>query len=192
MTEITIDAEPIVETPPAQPPVISKYFQATDSLGKSLMRVLLDHIRSLPEQWHKISERRQEELLESLGDSVHAAVQHGARALMAAGFPHVAATLDSVTIKDGVKATVIFDRSEADIDAISHQVKRQLVLVLVDPETYGQGVYDFEADADQPGLPLEEPPTNPAIGAAFGAMANAPDYPSPEDYTPTPPVGHGG
>lgn len=161
-----------------QPPVeISKFFQATDTFGKSLMRLVLSHVKALPDQWHKIPERQQQDLIDSIGDSVHAAVQHGCRQLMAAGFPHVVATLDSVTIKDGIKATVVFDRSEQELDALSHQVKRQLVLVLADPQAYGEGVNDFEADADQNRLPLEEPkdPVTEAAAAAVGADATEDD-----------------
>jgi hypothetical protein len=151
--------EPATEVA-TQPPVeISRYFQATDSLGKSLMRVLVSHLKALPGPWNKLAEKRQEELLEQMGDEVHQAVQHGARQLIGYGLPHVVATLQQITIKDGVKATVVFDRAEETLDVLSHQVGRQLVLVLADPQAFAEGVHDFEADADQNPLPLDEPKT---------------------------------
>jgi len=159
------------EPTPTQPPVeISKYFQATDSLGKSLMRVLMDHIRALPGQWSKLAEARQEELLERMSTEVHQAVQHGAKRLIAAGSQHVVATLKTVTISvDGVKGTIIVEHTDDALDNLSHHAGKPIVMVLADLESYSAGVEDFQADADQNPLPLQEP----------AATAKWPDYQNP-------------
>ena len=145
-----------VPTPPE--PKINKYFQATDSMGKALMRALVDHIKLMPDQWHKLSEQKQQDLLDSMGDSVHSLVKETAQRFMAVGFPSVGVILQQITLKqDGIKGTILIERTDNGIDALSHQAGRQLVLVLTSPELYSAGVDEFEPDPDQPGLPLEEP-----------------------------------
>jgi len=135
---------------------VSKLYSVTDSMGTFLMKVLREEITNLRTMWAVTPAQQQQEILDRMADHVDSAVKMGARKIIAAGIPSITATLQQITVKDGVKATLIFDKAEDALDALTHRVGSSVVLVLADPEAYAEGVDQLEADADQNSLPLGE------------------------------------
>src|SRR5882672_5524106 len=127
---------------------VNKLYSVTDSLGTYLMKVLREEIVSMRTMW-AVPPQQQQEVLDRMADHVDQAVRLAVRKLLSAGQPSVTATLQQITVKDGVKATLIFDRADEALDALTHLVGSNLVLVLADPAKYTEGVESFEADADQ-------------------------------------------
>lgn len=145
---------------------LTKLYGITDNMGTFLLRVLRDELVNQG-AWQSLPEQQQQRALDRMGEQIGNATKMAARRIVATGQPSITATLQQITVKDGVKATLLFDRAEEALDALMHRVGSNLVLVLVDPNDYQRGVDEFIADADQPELPLEEPNQGDAIAAAI-------------------------
>lgn len=75
--------------------------------------------------------------------------------IAAAGFVNAEVTLQTITCKgDAIKAVVTIGDNKTLHDLVD-VMGRKVVLVLVDAEVYTAGMESFEAQADQPDLPLE-------------------------------------
>jgi antitoxin component of RelBE/YafQ-DinJ toxin-antitoxin module len=152
---------------------LTKLYGITDNMGTYLMRVLRDELVHMPDVWRSLPEEQQQRILDRMGTQISSATKLAARRIVSTGQPSITATLQQITVKDGVKATLLFDRAEEALDALMHRVGSNLVLVLVDPNDYQTGVDEFTADADQPELPLEVN-ADPAAAALAEQLPDSP------------------
>lgn len=126
---------------------VENYFSA------ATMNAALNALRGLPGVWIKMPEASQEAILAKLREDMDRAIQEGVRRLLANGFNHIEVGLESVAVKSSMKCVIQVSDPNAVHDLVDH-VQRKVVLVLVDPSIYAEGLEAFKADPDQPSLPL--------------------------------------
>nr|WP_298165266.1 DNA translocase FtsK [uncultured Pseudomonas sp.] len=128
---------------------------ASETLGRDLLQVLLQEVRALPDVWNKLTEKRQANVIERLRQVVEDTTKRTVKILAAGGRPTISGILESVAIKEGIKAT--FKVSQFDPmrhDLIDSQGKVCL-LVVASAEDHLGGIDDVVPDPDQPPLDFD-------------------------------------
>lgn len=123
-------------------------------LGKTLITALVDEIRALPDTWQKMSADSQDQVLMRLTANIEHQVGRAIRILATRDAPTVNAVLESVTIKDGAKLTLKVGAIGEAMHQLIDAQGAQVMVTLVDPETYTKSAHDVAPDADEPELPL--------------------------------------
>jgi len=126
----------------------------TGPMGSVIVKLIREQLMQQRTLWAVTPKQQQEEILDYCAEEVDKVVIACARKIVAAGCPSVTATLQQITVKDGVKATLLFDRADEALDALTHRVGQNLVLVLVDPADHASRIEDLQGDEDQNPLPL--------------------------------------
>lgn len=127
---------------------------AERTLGKTLLTALVDEIRALPDVWQKLNADRQAETLDRLTANIEHQVGRAIRILATRDAPTVNATLESVTIKDGAKLTLKVGAIGEAMHQLIDAQGAQVMVTLIDPETYTKSASEVQPDADEPELPL--------------------------------------
>lgn len=120
-----------------------------ETLGHDLMAALLGELRTMPDHWMRMNEENQQKAIARLRDKVKTMVHETAGILMRGEFPAVAATLDAITIKDGVKITLAMDASQQGRHALYDTAGKKVLVVLADSERWLERMDEIKAKADQ-------------------------------------------
>jgi hypothetical protein len=142
-----------VNAQPKDIPIVEVSIEvAADRMGGELLKALVDEVRTAPAQWSKLSEVQQEQLIARLRSVVHLETRKAVHLIAKGAREAARVTIESITVKDGAKAVL---RVGDSIHELIDYVGQPAVLVMCDPEQFFAAGDDVEADADQPGLPLE-------------------------------------
>lgn len=136
---------------------------ARETMLGDLMQVCLDEIKAAPDVWPKLSQERQEDVIERVQNRVSTAVRGAVEILAAKGRIAIAATLEQVTVKDGIKAVVTLSRSDARRHDLIDACGQNLLLVVADATENMGGANAHKPDPDQPGLPGVEEAAEPTF-----------------------------
>ena len=132
----------------------SPFEMASETLGRDLLQGLLQEVRTLPDVWSKLPEKRQAAVIERLTSCVEQTVTRAVKIIAAGGRPTIDGILESVAIKDGIKATFkVSQFNPLRHDLIDSQGKVCL-LVVASPEDHLGGMGDVQPDPDQNELEL--------------------------------------
>lgn len=126
------------------------------SVGGTLLAALLQEIRRLDKPWPNTPEEEQQRVIDRLGKAVDDHVRRAVNQVAKCGFPFAVGTLESLAIKDGVKAAVKFGRAAESIHTLMDHVGTGVLIVFADPTKFVEGMERIKADVDQPELPLEQ------------------------------------
>lgn len=150
---------------------------AAGNLAASLLRSLVDELRTLQQPWHQTSEATQTQVIDRLRFSVMQSCSLAVREIAGGGFKAFPGTLQQLTIKDGIKAVMNLSSVTANLDALVADVGAPVLLVIAKPQDYTAGIEAIVADPDQPELPIEPPGDTdvPPVEAAPGASEPADD-----------------
>lgn len=80
--------------------------QVEETVGQLLMGALYDEITNLRTLWPVTPQQQQREVLDRLQRQVSEAVHIAVNRIAIGGFSHIAAQIESLTIKDGAKAVL--------------------------------------------------------------------------------------
>lgn len=136
-----------------------------NSVGGKLLAALLQEVRWLDKPWQNTPEEEQQRVIDRLRTAVDAAVRASVTSVAQCGFPFAVGQLESLAIKDGVKASVKFGRGTEQIHTLMDAVSTQVLVVFADANLFTQGMERIKADVDQPELPLEDPEVSDADDA---------------------------
>ncbi len=131
---------------------------AAKTLTGDIRDFILDRLRYEQDKrpWNKRSETEQRETIAKVEEAVHASVEKAVQIIAAAGMQTIQATLDSVTVKDGIKAVFTL----AKHDPLRHQlVDAQgsvVMIVVANPDEFEGERAPAEVIPDQAPLPIDE------------------------------------
>lgn len=135
--------EPTAGKPPAP-----TYF-SPDKLGQGLLNAMVGEMKSAPNMWAKMSESQQEVVIRRLEVAVRIWTLETMRILFSAKVPAVAATLEGVTFKDAIKASLEVARDAPDRHEFADRVNQQVVVVMVNADAYFDRMNEVRADSAQ-------------------------------------------
>lgn len=128
-----------------------------------LMHVVLDCAKALPKPWQQLSEHEQDTWLRSIDKQCKSAIAQCVT--LVAGGNHIAmpATLDSVTFKGGVKASLTIDKHSQNRIDLADAAGKIVQLVIFDPAELTGEKGKPAATKDQKSLPLDDKKNTEAI-----------------------------
>lgn len=125
---------------------------AADQMGKQLLQAMLDELKALQDPWAKTSQMEQDFALRRLEYRIGALVNQVIRTIAAREHTVLAARVESVMFKDGVKAVVSPMSGTSAVHDLADHVGADVILVITDAAEYLQGMSEIRGEADQRGL----------------------------------------
>lgn len=125
-----------------------------DSVGKDLLSALVTELKLLPDVWTKLSEKKQNDIIDRLRARVQSNIAMAVHTLASAGRTVVAGDLDQITIKDGVKAVIKFSAAAPSLHELYDAQGKAVLVVVASAEDHTSGMDDVQGESDQRGLDL--------------------------------------
>lgn len=125
------------------------------TLKTELMQITLDELKNAQDVWPKLSEADQDELLQRLDKRVADSTRKTIELFATSGIARVKATMEQITIKDGIKAVLSLSRFDAQRHEIVDAQGQTVYIVLANPEQFTDAPHEHKPDADQKALDLQ-------------------------------------
>lgn len=129
---------------------------AAETMHGDLMSIVLDEIKNIPDVWQKLGEQEQDDLIYRVKQRTRASIETCVRMIAAEGFDRVRATVESVTVKDGIKAVLKLSQHDPARHELVDSTGTTVYIVLADPEAFAGGSEQHHSDPDQAALTLGE------------------------------------
>lgn len=149
-------AEAIVEEIAEEQQPTTVVSLAAETLGRDILQVLLQEIRVLPGVWQQLPEQKQASVIDRLRSTVDRTVKHAVKLISAGERPAIGGILESVAIKEGIKATFKVSQFDPLRHDLIDRAGKVCMLVVADAEEYLQGMDTVVPDPDQSALALED------------------------------------
>ncbi|MDZ7824521.1 MAG: hypothetical protein U5K75_11125 [Ahrensia sp.] len=148
---------------------------ALKTLQGDLRDALLEVFKHRPKPWSACSETEQRDIAYGLEDISEKLVAKAARIIASKGFEAVSATLESVTIKEGLKITAKAVFSTHAIEMLAGAQGGEILIVNCDAGRMMHQRAPVKIDKDQPELieSDEGDPVNAGDGLSIGEQAAA-------------------
>lgn len=120
-----------------------------DSIGKDLLQAIVMELKLLPKPWPKLSESKQNDIIDRLRDRVDTNVKMAVHLIASQGRTVVAGDLDQITIKDGVKAVVKFSSTAPNLHELYDAASKAVLVVVANAADHTSGMDEIKGDGDQ-------------------------------------------
>lgn len=128
---------------------------AAETMHGDLMAIVLDEIKALPDVWQKLGEQEQDDVIDRVKRRTESVIARCVEMLATKGFTRIAAKVDSVTVKDGIKAVLTLSQLAAARHELVDAQGQTAYIVLADTEAFGGGTEEHKAEPDQGALTLD-------------------------------------
>lgn len=125
------------------------------TLKTALMQITLDELKHAQDVWPKLSEAEQDQTLERLDKRVTDATRQAIELFATSGIARVKATMESIAIKDGIKAVLSLSRFDTQRHEVVDAQGQTVYIVLANPEQFTDAPHEHKPDADQNALDLQ-------------------------------------
>ncbi|WP_431206762.1 ribosome modulation factor [Burkholderia cepacia] len=125
-----------------------------ESIGKDLLSALVTEIKLLPDLWVKLSEKKQNDVIDRLRARVEHNVKMATHLIASDGRVVVQGDLVQITIKDGVKAAVEFSSAAPNLHDLYDAQGKAVLLVVANATAHTGGMDEVRGETDQRGLDL--------------------------------------
>lgn len=126
-----------------------------ERMGAQLLTQLIDMLRSTSGTWDQLSKGQQDSKIGALRSKIRELAGEAIKSIKAGAYENAIVLIESITVKDGAKATITFDTKEAH--ALIDYVGSRGVLVLCNPEQFFKDADAIEGEDEQKKLPLDPP-----------------------------------
>lgn len=144
---------------------------ARESLLGDLMHSMLDEVKAIPDVWQKLPQYKQDQVLARIEGRSRTILGRVVEIIAADARPSIPANVESVTVKDGIKAVLAVSRSSPQRHDLVDAQGSAVMIVIADAEPYTGGEKP-KSERDQGTLPLgDETPVadvSPATEVAAG------------------------
>jgi hypothetical protein len=128
---------------------------AAATLLGTLVTVCIDEIKAARDVWPKLSEDDQCHIIKRVTSQVGDAVRDAVRVIASEGRDVIAAELEQITAKDGIKAVCTLVKHDPNRHALLDAVGRTVLLVVAGADPFMGGDIP-KADPDQQELPIAD------------------------------------
>ncbi|OXJ20294.1 DNA translocase FtsK [Burkholderia sp. AU6039] len=125
-----------------------------ESIGKDLLSALVTEIKLLPDLWVKLSEKKQNDVIDRLRARVEHNVKMATHLIASDGRVVVQGDLVQITIKDGVKAAVEFSSAAPNLHDLYDAQGKAVLLVVANAAAHTGGMDEIRGESDQRGFDL--------------------------------------
>lgn len=123
---------------------------ASTMLG-DLMGCLVDELR-MQHLWQAMPEEQQKETIYRIQERVQANIRTAVEIIASDNRPTIVATVESVTVKDGIKAVVTLPKSDAQRHELFDAAGMAVLLIVGGASGYYGGTDQVKPEPDQPAL----------------------------------------
>jgi len=153
-----------------------------DSIGKDLLSALVTEVKLMPDTWPKLSQKRQDDIIDRLRKRVESSVSMAVHLLAAQGRVTVCGDLDQITIKDGVKAVVKFSPAAASLHQLYEAAGKAVLVIVAAADDHTAGMGEIAGEADRRAMDLgHEYHDNDGGGMDDNVIDADRGLPAPED-----------
>lgn len=124
------------------------------TVGKDLLSATVLELKMLPDVWVKLSETKQNDIIDRLRKRVENAVKMAVHLIASDGRMVVAGDLEQITIKDGAKAVIKVGRAAPSLHELYDAQGKQVLIVVSDAGEHTGGMDEVRGENDQRGLNL--------------------------------------
>jgi|GEM_PF-2341971 len=142
---------------------------AAETMHGDLMKIVLDELKAAPDVWQKLSEVEQDDVIERVKSRTGEVIQDCVQLIATRGFTRIAAKVDSVMVKDGIKAVLTLSQFAPARHELVDAQGQTAYIVLADTDAFAGGVEAHKAEPDQGALVLD---AVQKIGKKAGGAAN--------------------
>lgn len=128
--------------------------------------VMLQRIRTLQKPWQQMTEQEQTDCANGIELGARDMIRKTVRLLNKHDWPHSVVSLGQVTITGdkGIKAQIECANIQHNRDVLGGHVGQQVMVMMVDSETFMAARAPVKIDKDQPEMPLDiTPPVDGAL-----------------------------
>lgn len=125
-----------------------------DTVGKDLLNALVLELKLLPDVWSKLSEKKQNDVIDRLRARVQSNIAMAVHTLASSGRTVVAGDLDQITIKDGVKAVIKFSAAAPSLHELYDAQSKAVLVVVASAEDHTGGMDEVRGESDQRAMDL--------------------------------------
>lgn len=148
----------------------------TDTAGKflygDLRDWLLGQIKGLPKPWAKLNETEQRRIIEGASQIARDTVMKAVEIVAAGGRQVIPASLDAITVKDGIKATLTVGRHDEMRHELIDSQGARVLLLIAEARPYLHAEKPAKPDPDQGAL--IDPETGEVLPAGHPASEAGP------------------
>ena len=122
-----------------------------------LMQLVIDELKAAPDVWQKLGEPWQQDVIDRTRQRVEDAVRQCVHIIASDHRPTIVATVESVTVKDGIKAVLTLltlPKSDSQRHELFDSAGRSCLIVVGGAEDYAGGAEQVKPDPEQPALPI--------------------------------------
>lgn len=120
-----------------------------ESSGAMMLKVLLQQIRQLAKPWEQTPAREQEQVIFHLRNAVEVAMKHAVARISSADIKAIAANVDQVVFKDGIKAVLTLAADQEGRHQLADSHGKAVMIVMASAEEHLEGMERIAADPDQ-------------------------------------------
>ncbi len=128
---------------------------AAETMLGDLMQLVIDELKAAPDIWPKLGERWQHDVIDRTRQRVEDAVRQCVHIIASDHRPTIVATVESVTVKDGIKAVLTLltlPKSDRQRHELFDSAGRSCLIVVGGAEDYAGGAAQVQPDPEQPVL----------------------------------------
>jgi hypothetical protein len=125
-----------------------------DTIGKDLLNALVLELKLLPDVWPKLSEKKQNDVIDRLRARVQSNIAMAVHTLASSGRTVVAGDLDQITIKDGVKAVIKFSAAAPSLHELYDAQSKAVLVVVASADDHTGGMDEVKGESDQRAMDL--------------------------------------
>lgn len=125
-----------------------------NTIGRDLLSALVAELKLLPQPWVKLSQSKQDDIIDRLRDRVDANIKMAVHLIASEGRTVVQGDLDQVTIKDGAKVVIKIGRGAESLHDLYDSQGKAVLIVVADSQPHTAGMGQVRGEADQRAMNL--------------------------------------
>lgn len=159
-----------------------------NTIGRDLLSALVAELKLLPQPWVKLSQSKQDDIIDRLRDRVDANIKMAVHLIASEGRTVVQGDLDQVTIKDGAKVVIKIGRGAESLHDLYDSQGKAVLIVVADSQPHTAGMGQVRGEADQRAMNLGKEYTD-LDGDGMDGQSNVVDAEFRELPSPAAPAG---
>lgn len=124
------------------------------TIGSDLLQALVQEIKLLPDVRPKLSQKKQDDVIERLRKRVITNVQMATHLIASDGRICVQAELEQITVKDGIKGVIIMSKNDPHRHLIMDAQGKTVLLAVADAEDHMGEIAAVRGEPDQRAMDL--------------------------------------
>lgn len=145
------------------------------TIGRDLLSALVTELKLLPKVWVKLSQSKQDDIIDRLRDRVDANIKMAVHLIASEGRTVVQGDLDQVTIKDGAKVVIKIGRGAESLHDLYDSQGKAVLIVVADAQPHSGGMDQVRGETDQRAMNLGQEYTDEDGDGMDGADSNVVD-----------------